>query len=334
MEKLRRRLTLNERIIIQTLLGENRTKSYIANQLKRNRSTITREVNNWVRKPSDKYDATIADFFAKEEYLNKRNKDKISTHKRLKAFVYRGLLSGFSPEQIAGRIKVLYPNDTTMSISHEAIYQHIYKHRQSYLGKKLIKLLPYHHHKRREKRKFGKNRVRIKDQVNISQRPKHVELRIEVGHWEGDLMIGTGQKSAIGTIVERKTRYTFIVKIENRKSKTVTQQFAKLLNTLPKDIRKTMTYDNGIEMANHKWLSNNTGMDIYFANPYSSWERGTNENTNGLIRRFFPKGTDFNKITIEQLKQAQYALNNRPRKILGYKTPNEIMNQEITNYAA
>ena len=334
MEKLRRRLTLNERIIIQTLLGENRTKSYIANQLKRNRSTITREVNNWVRKPSDKYDATIADFFAKEEYLNKRNKDKISTHKRLKAFVYRGLLSGFSPEQIAGRIKVLYPNDTTMSISHEAIYQHIYKHRQSYLGKKLIKLLPYHHHKRREKRKFGKNRVRIKDQVNISQRPKHVELRIEVGHWEGDLMIGTGQKSAIGTIVERKTRYTFIVKIENRKSKTVTQQFAKLLNTLPKDIRKTMTYDNGIEMANHKWLSNNTGMDIYFANPYSSWERGTNENTNDLIRRKKKKGTDFNKITIEQLKQAQYALNNRPRKILGYKTPNEIMNQEITNYAA
>ena len=334
MEKLRRRLNLNERIVIETLLNENRSKSYIAIQLKRNRSTITREVNNWIKKPSDKYNATIAHFFAKEEYLNKRNLDKINTHKRLKSFVYRGLLSGFSPEQIAGRIKIVYPNDTTMSISHEAIYQHIYKHRQSYLGKKLIKLLPYHHHKRREKRKFGKNRVRIKDQVNISQRPKHVELRIEVGHWEGDLMIGTGQKSAIGTIVERKTRYTFIVKIENRKSKTVTQQFAKLLNTLPKDIRKTMTYDNGIEMANHKWLSNNTGMDIYFANPYSSWERGTNENTNGLIRRFFPKGTDFNKITIEQLKQAQFALNNRPRKILGYKTPNEIMNQEITNYAA
>ena len=334
MEKLRRRLNLNERIVIETLLNENRSKSYIAIQLKRNRSTITREVNNWIKKPSDKYNATIAHFFAKEEYLNKRNLDKINTHKRLKSFVYRGLLSGFSPEQIAGRIKIVYPNDTTMSISHEAIYQHIYKHRQSYLGKKLIKLLPYHHHKRREKRKFGKNRVRIKDQVNISQRPKHVELRIEVGHWEGDLMIGTGQKSAIGTIVERKTRFTFIVKIENRKSKTVTQQFAKLLNTLPKNIRKTMTYDNGIEMANHKWLSNNTGMDIYFANPYSSWERGTNENTNGLIRRFFPKGTDFNKITIEQLKQAQFALNNRPRKILGYKTPNEIMNQEITNYAA
>ena len=334
MEKLRRRLTSNERIIIQTLLGENRSKSYIAKQLNRNRSTITREVNNWIRKPSDKYDATIADFFAKEEYLNKRNKDKINTYKRLKLFVYRGLLSGFSPEQIAGRIKVLYPNDPVMSISHEAIYQHIYKHRQSYLGKKLIKLLPYHHHKRRENRKFGKNRVRIKDQVNISKRPQDIELRLEVGHWEGDLMIGIGQKSAIGTIVERKTRFTFIVKIENRKSITVTQQFAQILNTLPKYILKSMTYDNGLEMANHKWLTENTGMDIYFANPYSSWERGTNENTNGLIRRFFPKGTDFNKITFEQLKQAQFALNNRPRKILGYKTPYEIMTQEITNYAA
>lgn len=334
MEKLRRRLTLNERIVIETLLKENKTKSYIAKHLNRNRSTITREVNNWVRKPTDKYNADDAHFFAKQDYLNKRNKDKINTHKKLKLFVYKGLLSGFSPEQIGGRIKVLYPNDPIMSISYEAIYQHIYRHRQSYLGKKLIKLLPYHHHKRREKRKFGKNRVRIKDQVNISQRPQHVELRLEVGHWEGDLMIGIGQKSAIGTIVERKTRYTFIVKIENRKSITVTQQFAQILNTLPKYILKSMTYDNGLEMANHKWLAEITGMNIFFANPYSSWERGTNENTNGLIRRFFPKGTDFNNITIEQLKQAQYSLNNRPRKILAYKTPNEIMNNEITNYAA
>ena len=334
MEKSRKRLTSNERIVIETLLKENKSKSYIAKQLNRNRSTITREVNNWVINPTDKYSATIADFYAKDDYLNKRNQDKINTYKKLKYFVYKGLLSGFSPEQIAGRIKLLYPNDTIMSISYEAIYQHIYKHRQSYLGKKLIKLLPYHHHKRRQNRKFGSKKTRIKNQVNISQRPEQVSLRLEIGHWEGDLMIGVGQKSAIGTIVERKTRFTFIVKIENRKSKTVTQQFAKILNTLPKYIRKTMTYDNGMEMANHKWLTQKTGMDVFFANPYSSWERGTNENTNGLIRRFFPKGTDFNKIAIEQLKQAETALNNRPRKVLGYKTPNEMIKQEINNYAA
>lgn len=329
MEKSRKRLTLNERVIIQTLLGENRTKSYIAAQLNRSRSSITREVNNWIRKPSDKYDAQMAHWFAKDEYLNKRNLDKINTYKRLKFFVYKGLLSKHSPEQIAGRIKEQYPNDPIMSISYEAIYQHIYRHRQSYLGKKLIKLLPYHHHKRREKRKFAKNRIRIKDQVSIDQRPKHVELRKEVGHWEGDLMIGVGQKSAIATVVERKTRYTLILKIDNRKSKTVTKAMAKALNTLPQHIRKTMTYDNGIEMANHKWLTSNTGMNVYFAHPYSSWERGTNENTNGLIRRFFPKGTDFNNITTKQIKEAEYSLNNRPRKVLGYKTPTEKLREEI-----
>ncbi|EMY3484190.1 IS30 family transposase [Flavobacterium psychrophilum] len=330
MEKKHKRLTLNERIIIETLLNENKTKSYIALQLNRNRSTVTREVNSWMNKPTDKYNATLADFFAKEAYLNKRNLDKINTHKRLKYFVYKGLLSGFSPEQIAGRIKVLYPNDNIMSISYEAIYQHIYKHRQSRLGKKLIKLLPYHHHKRRQNRKFGKNIVRIKDQVNINERPKDVENRQEIGHWEGDLMIGVGQKSAIGTIVERKTRYTIIVQIWNRKSKTVTQQFAKLLNMLPKMFLKSMTYDNGMEMANHKWLTQKTGMKVYFANPYSSWERGTNENTNGLIRRFFPKGTDFNTISLQQLINAQNSLNNRPRKVLGYLTPNEMIKQEMT----
>lgn len=330
MQKSRKRLTLEERVIIQTLLAENRSRSYIAAQLNRSPSSVSREVNKWIRKPSDKYDAQMAHWCAKDDYLNKRNLDKINTHKRLKFFVYKGLLNKLSPEQIAGRIKVLYPNDPIMSISYEAIYQHIYRHRQSYLGKKLIKLLPYHHHKRREKRKFAKNRIRIKDQVSIDQRPKHVELRKEIGHWEGDLMIGIGQKSAIATVVERKTRYTFILKIDNRKSKTVTKAMAKALNTLPKHFRKTMTYDNGVEMANHKWLTSNTGMDVYFAHPYSSWERGTNENTNGLIRRFFPKGTDFNNITLKQIKEAEYSLNNRPRKVLGYKTPAEKLNEEIT----
>ena len=145
-------------------------------------------------------------------------------------------------------------------------------------------------------------------------------------------MIGVGQKSAIGTIVERKTRYTFIVKLENRKSETVTHQFAKILNTLPKFITKSMTYDNGMEMTNHQWLTENTGMDVFFAHPYSSWERGTNENTNGLIRRFLPKGTDFNNVTEEQLKAIENNLNNRPKKVLGYKTPNEQMLQEINKH--
>lgn len=324
------RITLNERIIIETLLHEKRKKSYIATHLNRCRSTITNELKDWVKKPTDIYNATLAHWYATEVNSNKRTQDKINTHKRLKMYVYRCLLNGYSPDQISGSLKHLYPNDPIMSISYEAIYQHIYRHRQSWLGKKLIKLLPYHHHKRRANRKFGSKKRRIKDQVSIDQRPAHIDLRQEVGHWEGDLMIGVGQKSAIATNVERKTRYTFIMKIDNRKSKTVTKAFAATLNTLPQHIIKSMTYDNGMEMANHKWLSNKTGIDIYFAHPYSSWERGTNENTNGLIRRFFPKGTDFNNITLKQLKEAEYKLNNRPRKVLGYRTPHEMMQEEIS----
>lgn len=332
MEKSRKRLTLKERIVIETLLKENKTKTYIANQLQRNRSSISREINNWIKKPSDKYDAQLAHWCAREINNNKRCQDKINTYPRLKIFVYKGLLKGTTPELIAGQIKIKYPNDPVMTISYEAIYQHIYRHRQSYLAQKLIKLLPYHHHKRRNKRKFNKNKTRIKDQVSIDNRPAHIEQRLEVGHWEGDLMIGVGQKSAIATLVERKTRYTIVMKIQNRKSKTVTKEFANSLNKLSKIFRKSMTYDNGIEMANHKWLANQTGINIYFAHPYSSWERGTNENTNGLIRRFFPKGTDFNQITLKQLKDAQNNLNDRPRKVLGYKTPNEKMKDEIINY--
>lgn len=331
MKKSRHRLTFEERVIIETLLSQNKSKSYIAQYLNRNRSSITREINNWVKNPGETYNANLAHFCVKQTYLNKRNQDKINQHNSLKIFVYKGLLKFSSPEQIAGRIKKIYPNDPIMSISYEAIYQHIYRHRQSKIGRKLIQLLPYHHHKRRFKRKFGQKRTRIKDQISIEDRPKHIELRLEAGHSEGDLIIGLAQKSAIATHVDRKTRYTLIMKLENRKSKTVTQAFATALNKLPPYLRKTMTYDNGIEMANHKWLTQETGMKIYFAHPYCSHERGTNENTNGLIRRFFPKKTDFNLISIEQLNFVQNNLNNRPRKVLGYATPNEMMLQEINN---
>lgn len=322
-----KRLSLKERVIIQTLLEENKPKSFIAKRLNRSRSTISREINKWIDTPRDKYDATLADWNAKDDYLNKRNLDKISTFKRLKIYVYKGLLKGWSPEQIAGRIKDCYPNDPVMTISHEAIYMHIYSHRQAKLNKKLIKLLPYQKTQRRRPNAKTKRGSKIKNQISIEQRPKHIENREEIGHWEGDLVIGKGQKSAIGTIVERKSRYTCIVKLKNRKSATVRKQFAKEFNALSKNLTKTMTYDNGVEMAQHKELTEQTGVLVYFAHPYASWERGTNENTNGLIRRYFPKGTDFNNITLKQLKAVQNKLNNRPRKVLNYKTPMEILTQ-------
>lgn len=327
-EKKYKRLTYRERVIIETLLVEEKSKSFIAKKLNRSRSTVSREINKWIQKPTDSYSATLADWCAKDDYLNKRNLDKINSYNKLKIYVYRGLLEGWSPEQISGRIKISYPNDPTMRISHEAIYRHIYSQPQAKLNRKLIALLPYHKSRRRNPKGYGKRKIKIKNQVSIDQRPKHIEDREEIGHWEGDLVIGKGQKSAIGTIVERKSRYAIIIKLKNRKSETIRKEFIKEFNKLSANLLKSMTYDNGTEMAQHQIITKQTGMPIYFAHPYSSWERGTNENTNGLIRRYFPKGTDFSLISEQQLKLVQEKLNNRPRKVIQFNTPLEIITIE------
>lgn len=329
IRKKNSRLTHKERVQIETLLNENKSKAYIAKTLNRARSTITREIAKLVTNPTEKYDADLSHWCAKDDYLNKRNLDKISTYKPLKFFVYKGLLSNWTPEQISGRIKELYPNDPIMSISHEAIYRHIYTRPQASLNKKLIKLLVRKKTRRIQPKKRRGTGSKILNQVSIDNRPKHILLRKEIGHWEGDLMIGKDHKSAIGTIVERKSRYTLIIKLKGRNSTEVAKMFSKYLNQLNPLFKKTMTYDNGIEMARHEIITKKTGMKIYFAHPYSSWQRGTNENTNGLIRRYLPKGTDFNEIDKKTIQIIQNKLNNRPRKIIGYKTPKEIMESEL-----
>ena len=194
MSSKHRRLSIKERIQIETLLNEGKSKAYIAKTLNRSRSTITREINKWVQNPNDKYAAELAHWNAKDDYLNKRNLDKISTHKPLKHFVYKGLLSEWTPEQISGRIKELYPNDPIMSISHEAIYRHIYTRPQASLNKKLIKLLVRKKTRRRPPKKRRGTGSKIINQVSIDLRPKHIQLREETGHWEGDLMIGKIKK--------------------------------------------------------------------------------------------------------------------------------------------
>ena len=318
-----KRLSLEERIIIETLLKEEKTKSYIAIQLNRSRSTITREINNWVRRPGDRYDAHLAHWYAQDDIQSRRLQCKLDQFPRLKMAVFRGLLSDYSPEIIAGRLRIAYPNDPSMQISYESIYRFIYAHPQGRINMKLIKLLTRHKSRRRKPRPH-KRRVRIVDRISIDQRPKHIEDRQETGHWEGDLMIGRKQSSCIGTLVERKCRYTLLVSLPNKRSNVVTSAFAGKLKHLPDAFKKSLTYDNGIEMAKHKTFKKRTGMTVYFAHPYSSWERGTNENTNGLVRRFYPKKTDFNLISQKQLDVLQEKLNNRPRKVLGFYTPKEM----------
>ena len=241
MEKKKyKRLTLRERIIIETLLEENCNKSLIAQRLNRTRSTISREINKWIKNRGDTYKAELAHWYAVDENNNKRFYDKLTQFPRLKIYVYRGLLRDWSPELIAGKLKIEYPNDPIMSISHETIYKHIYMHPQGRLNKKLISLLVYHKSRRRSIKGSRKHKGKIKDAVSIDNRPKHIEQRKEIGHWEGDLIIGAKQASAIGTQVERKTRFLYIVKPKDRKSKTVVNAFAKEMNQLPTIFRKSL----------------------------------------------------------------------------------------------
>lgn len=323
-----KRLCYADRVRIDALLNEKRTLSYIAKTLKRSRSTISREVNKMKDTPADPYDALLNQYHAEDEKINKRNGDKLYRNPRLKIFVYRGLLERWSPDAISGRLKVIYPNDPSMHISHEAIYQHLYRHRQAKLNRKLISLLTLQKTYRHRVNAQSKRSGCIKDRRSIDERPKHIDWRLDVGHWEGDLIIGPNQKSCMGTLIERKTRYVQLIKLPNKKADIVQASFASKINRFPSFIRRTMTYDNGVEMAHHKKLEANTGMAIYFAHPYHSWERGSNENMNGVIRRFLPKSTDLREISQSHVNDLERRLNNRPRKVLGYKTPLEKMSEE------
>jgi len=233
------------------------------------------------------------------------------------------LFRNWSPEQIAKRLVLLYPNDMTMHISHEAIYDYIYILPKGTLRKRIIKHLRRNHINRRKKNYAVGKSGSIQQYLSIEERPKEVADRIIPGHWEGDLMIGARNASALGTLVERTTRMTFLVKLPNQDARVVRKAFAEEFRLLPEGFKKTLTYDKGSEMAQHKLFTKDTNMAVYFAHPHSPWERGTNENTNSLIRQYYPKGTDFSKISLLKLKKVQNELNDRPRKTLGWHTPHE-----------
>jgi IS30 family transposase len=233
------------------------------------------------------------------------------------------LTKSWSPEQIAKRLIMLYPNDMAMHVSHETIYSYLYILPRGALKCKIVSCLRQHHIRRRKKNKDRRKPGSIQNYLSIEERPKEVAERIIPGHWEGDLIIGLNRASAIGTLVERTTRMTFIVKLEDQDALSVRKAFIEEFRQLPKGLKRTLTYDQGTEMAQHKLFSKETEMNVYFAHPRSPWERGTNENTNGLIRQYFPKRTDFSKISKNRLKEVQDELNDRPRKALNWYTPHE-----------
>jgi IS30 family transposase len=321
------RLSLRERVEIEKLLSHNYSLSQIAVSLKRHKSTISREV---IRQRQRNYKAVNAERRYVELQSDRRGgKNKINQNPLLKQYVFEKLNLRWSPRQISVSLRREYANDKSMQLSHETVYMYIYLHCKKELKTLLVSEL-------RQKRKYRGNvrrgvdkRTTIKDPIRIDERPEEVKGREIPGHWEGDLIMGKDHGSAIGTLVERTTRTIILVPLKSRDSSSVRKAFEKEFRSIPQQMKKTLTYDNGSEMAQHKLFTKHTNIKVYFAHPYSPWERPTNENSNGLVRDYFPKGTDFKTITKTRLKEVQKQLNERPRHVLDYRTPKEVFEEFI-----
>jgi len=319
-------LSISEREEISLGLAQGLSKNYIALSLGRSSSTICREVNrNTANRQA--YRAVKAQCRANKLRHLVRKKRKMDMNLPLRHYVLEKLDQLWSPEQIAKRLKILYPMDMAMQISPESIYSYLYVLPRGALRKELVKCLRYHHINRRIHGKSRQKPCPIQDYISIEERPAEIADRIIPGHWEGDLLMGHNNGSALGTLVERTTRMTFLVQLKDKDATAVRESFAKEFKHLPKGLKRSLTYDQGQEMAEHKLFTKSTQIKVYFAHPHSPWERGTNENTNALIRQFFPKGTDFSKVTLANIKKAQDMLNDRPRKTLEFLTPHEVFSK-------
>lgn len=325
--------TIEEREKIQKLLWQKETVRSIATHLGRSPSSVMREIRrNLPQTGMYRYTPRLANKRAMEKRKSRGRKLRLKNI-LIRRYVVSRLKTGYSPEQIAGRLSLEYPRET---ISHEAIYQYVYHqvHRNGW-----GKLRPHYHDlrvylKRRHKRRVKKGmrtcqRIWRPKGLSIDERPGEVETRKVVGHWEGDSMVSRKSKVVLNTLAERKTGLVFITKIKNGTAEETKKAVIGRLEKLPSQFRRTLTLDNGGENANYQEITDSIQTTCYFAHPYHSWERGTNENTNGLIRWYFRKGTDFDTITDEAIKAVETALNNRPRKRLGWKTPLEAFNESV-----
>jgi transposase, IS30 family len=329
MEKAYKRISYEDRIKIEIHLKLGSRKTKIALELGFSKSAICREIN---RCSVGNYQSINALHSAVSNASGRKSgKTKMSQNEALKNYVKDNLEKHWSPEQIHLSLIKTYPENKQMRMSVETIYLHIYVHTKPELRAVLIEQL-------RHKRKYrgnagrGKNkRTLIPNPTRIDERPEEVKGRLIPGHWEGDLIIGKDHQSAIGTLNERSSRTVIIVPLKAKDATSVRKAFEKEFKKMPKQMKKTLTYDNGSEMAQHEAFTKNTKVQVYFAHPYSPWERPTNENSNGLIRDFFPKGTDFNKVSKARIKEVQNLLNERPRKVLDMQTPKEVFDEFVLN---
>lgn len=298
----------------------------------RDHATIGRELKRTKTLPWN-YSAIEGDKRARKQRKRPRRSRKIESNERLKKYIHEKLALRWSPEQIAQTLKRIYREDHAMQVSHETIYTYIYVLPRGELRKELLLYLRQKRSTRQRRYRTTEKRGRIPNMISIHERPKEVETRTVPGHWESDLLIGKDHASAMGTLVERTTRTTILVPLKAKDAETVRKAFARVVKRLPKEVMRSLTHDRGSEMSEHELFTKDTNVIVYFADPQSPWQRGTNENTNGLIRQFFPKGTDFNKVGRKEIKYVQKLLNERPREILGWETPKETFAQLLTNGA-
>jgi len=258
---------------------------------------------------------------------------KLATNERLRAWVQDRLEEEHSPEQISAMLPIEFPHDLEMRVSHETIYQALYVQGRGGLRRDLNQRLRTGRALRKPNRQATRRRQHIPGMVHISERPAEVEDRAVPGHWEGDLIMGgAGTKSAIGTLVERTSRYVMLLHLpDGFGADAVQMAMVEAMSRLPDELRRTLTWDQGLEMTNHIQIAAATDLNIYFCDPHSPWQRGTNENTNGLLRQYFPKGADLNNFPPDYLEHVARKLNTRPRKTLGWKTPALVLDELLSN---
>jgi IS30 family transposase len=319
------RLSFEERERIMVGIAAGECDAQIARALGRARSTVGREIARSCRRRRD-YRAMRAEDRADREARRPKLR-KLERCGRLAEVVQAGLVGGWSPEQISARLKLDHPDDMQMQVSPETIYQSLFVQARGQLRRQLKGDLRSGR-TRRKPHGGADRRGRIVDMISISERPAEVADRAVPGHWEGDLLMGADNQSAIATLVERHTRYVLLAQLEHGHStERVIDAIIKRIGTLPAHLAKSLTWDQGRELAAHKRFSQTTGIQVYFCDPHSPWQRGSNENTNGLLRQYLPKGTDLAARSQIELDHIADQLNRRPRKTLDWMTPAERMDQ-------
>ena len=321
-------LTLSEREEIRAGLSAKMSIRDIARALNRSPSTISREVQ---RNRGRRYYKAV-DANNRANRMAKRPKAcLLERNSRLRELVLEKLELKWSPEQISGWLKRTMPRQKAMQISAETIYKTLYFHSRSALHHLLVKHLRRSHslrHGKRHTRKGERGTINIVNGISIHERSRHIDNRRTFGHWEGDLVSGTNN-SHIATLVDRKSRYTIILKLSGKDAGSVNQAITEKFKTLPRKLRQSLTWDRGMELAKHLEFTANTGVKVYFCDPQSPWQRGTNENTNGLIRQYFPKKTCLAQYSQQELDKVAAQLNSRPRKTLKFKTPKEVIEKSV-----